>query len=687
MGRQVNWRRILGASLVAVAAALTISALSRDPQAAAAASADAAEYVAPLSLASGELAALQTGVAAADAGRWSEVASLSQSASDPLVRRFLQWRLAVDENAPQSFSVAYDAWRELAEWPGRATVRERLERNALNAGLSSQELASILEDGGGPTTGDGKVALAQAYLNLGRAEQATALARDAWRHDRLSPQAQAVVRSTFASALSQADHRARVDILLWREAYSEARALMPEIGYHDRLVAQARIALQTRPRRGLQAAVDSVPASHQDDPGFLYDRADYIIDQGRWDDAAPYTARIDALAAPLAARDEIFRQKRAFVTRHLRAGQAERAYRMTQNHGMTSGEQFADAEFLAGWLSLRFLEEARRAEGNFQTLARGVSSPISLARGYYWLGRAHEAQNEDADAEAAYRMASQYTYTYYGQLAAQEIDSNPVIAFPNTTVIPTEVRERFEQRELVRALRFVAQAGDQQDFQRIAFHLDDQLTDPLELELLAALARENNYPLSGVRNGKAGIFRGVLAPNAAYPVMTLPANARQPGRPEAALVHAIIRQESEFDPRAYSRAGARGLMQLMPATARITANREGIPYSLSGLMDDPEYNVTLGARHLQDLLDEWNGSYILVIASYNAGSGRPRQWIQELGDPRSRDVDPIDWVEQIPFSETRNYVQRVMENLQVYRHRVSGEPAEIRLQQDLRRGG
>ncbi|MBU6406252.1 MAG: lytic transglycosylase domain-containing protein [Alphaproteobacteria bacterium] len=684
---RMTWRRTVGAVVVAAAAALTTAALSRDPQVAAAVSADAAEYVVPSSLASSDMTTLQNGVAAADAGRWTEVAALSQAANDPLVRRFLQWRLAVDENAPQSFSAAYDAWRELTDWPGRATMRERLERNALNAGLSAEALAQLLEEGGGPSTGDGKIALAQAYLTLGRADQAAALARDAWRHDRLSPQAQAVARGGFGSLLGQEDHKARVDSLLWREAYGEARALLPEIGYHDRLVAQARIALQTRPRRGLQAAVDAVPASHQDDPGLLYDRADYIIDQGRWEDAAPYTARIDSLAAPLAARDEIFRQKRAFVTRHLRAGQAERAFRLTQNHGMTSGEQFSDAEFLAGWLSLRFLNAAGRAEGHFQTLARGVSSPISVARGYYWLGRAHEAQSEAEEAQAAYRMAGRHNYTYYGQLAAQRLDPDAVIAFSDTSVIPAETRERFESRELVRALRFVAQAGDQQDFQRIAFHLDDQLTDPLELELLAALARENNYPLSAVRHGKAGVFRGVLAPNAAYPIMTLPANARQPGRPEAALVHAIIRQESEFDPRAFSRAGARGLMQLMPATARITANREGVPYSLSALMDDPDYNVVLGARHLQDLLEEWNGSYILVIASYNAGSGRGRQWIQELGDPRAGAVDPIDWVESIPFSETRNYVQRVMENLQVYRHRLSGAPAPLRLQQDLQRGG
>jgi soluble lytic murein transglycosylase len=200
------------------------------------------------------------------------------------------------------------------------------------------------------------------------------------------------------------------------------------------------------------------------------------------------------------------------------------------------------------------------------------------------------------------------------------------------------------------------------------------------------VARENGYAKSAVRSGKSGLFRGVLAPNAAYPVMSLPANARQPGRPEPAFVHAIIRQESEFDPRAMSNVGARGLMQLMPATARITATREGVPYSLSGLVDDPQYNITLGARHLQDLLEEWNGSYILTIASYNAGSGRAREWIADFGDPRSGGVDPVDWVEMIPFAETRNYVQRVMENLQVYRHRINGEPAPIQLRDDLRRG-
>jgi soluble lytic murein transglycosylase len=646
----------------------------------------ATDYVAPVALPMGELSLLQSGLAAADAGRWSEVAAIASSAADPLVRRFLQWRLAVDESAPHDFSVARDALEELEGWPGRSVMRERLERMAFDSGLSAADLAALLSRDGGPVSGDGKVALARSYRTLGRAQEASALVRDAWRNDRLSTRAQGVISDDFSGVLTQEDNAIRVDVLLWRGEHAAARALLPSIGYHERLVAEARIALQTRPRRGLQAAVDRVPSSHADHPGFLYDRARYIIRSGRWDDAAPYVSRINALNAPLIGRDEIFTQKRAFVTRALRAGDPRRAYGLTQNHGMTAGEQFADAEFVAGWLSLRKLGQPEQAEIHFRTLAQGVSSPISLARGYYWLGAAHAAQGETAERNAAFATAAQYDYTYYGQMAAVETNPNARIAYPTAVPIPRATQERFENRELVRVLRFIATAGDRQDFERIAFFLDDQLTDPGELELLGQLARDNGYALTAVRHGKAGLFRGVMAPNAAYPVIDLPANARQSGRPEPAFVHAIIRQESEFDPRAVSHAGARGLMQLMPATARITANREGISYSLAALTDDPQYNIILGARHLQDLLDEWNGSYILVAASYNAGSGRAREWIADFGDPRTGAVDPVDWVEMIPFSETRNYVQRVMENMQVYRHRITGEPAAIGLRDDLRRG-
>jgi soluble lytic murein transglycosylase len=682
---------LAGAVAAAVATAALLSAMTlRRPEAIAQPSSAAAEEVVlasfPAPLPPGAVQRLADGVAAADAGDWYAVRSLRDGAQDPLVMRILTWRLATSTDAPLDFYELRSALNDLTDWPGRATMRERAEQALSSAGLPADQAVAFLTEGGGPLTGDGRVALAEAYAELGRRDEAAALARQAWREDRLSDRSESVVLSRFSGALSQDDHAARLDALLWRGLRSDAQALFQRVSSADRLVAQARIALQTRPRRGLQAAVDAVPSSRLDDPGFLYDRARYIRRSGRPEDAAPYAARIDAAAAPVFARDDIFLERRAYLPAAYRARDGRRAYALAANHGIPSGAEFADAEFVAGWVSLRFLNNPQQALTHFERLASNVSSPISLSRGHYWRAQALAALGDAGAADLARREAAQYIYTFYGQLAAVQIDPQATIALDDPGPVPPDVRARFEQRDLVRAIRLMTQFGDEQDFERIAFYLDDVLEDPREIELLSALARENGYPRSAVRSAKAGLFRGVVAPNAAYPVVALPSGAVGPNRPDPAFVHAIIRQESEFNPLAVSSAGARGLMQLMPATARATARMEGLPYELGRLTSDPAYNMHLGSAHLQDLLDEFGGSYILTAAAYNAGGGRARQWIAEYGDPRSPSTDAVDWIEMIPFSETRNYVQRVIENLEVYRHRISGRPERIRIMEDIRRG-
>jgi soluble lytic murein transglycosylase len=373
------------------------------------------------------------------------------------------------------------------------------------------------------------------------------------------------------------------------------------------------------------------------------------------------------------------------VPRALRARNHQLAYRLVSNHGLTSGEAFADAEWLSGWLSLRFLNQPQRAAEHFSHLSENVSSPVSLSRALYWRAQAAEALGRRDEAEQMLSQAARFNFTYYGQLAATRGSLTASLSLPDTSRISNEARTRFENRELVRALRLMAEVGAQRDFESIAFYLDDFLDDPQEIELLAQMAREQSYHRTALRNAKAGLFRNVVATNAAYPLIDLPSYVQTGGRPEPALVFAIIRQESEFDASAVSHANAHGLMQLIPSTAQMQARRVGMTYQRSAL-SDPQYNMTLGASHLADLIDDFGGSYVLAIAAYNAGPSRAREWIVDWGDPRSRSVDVVDWVELIPFAETRNYVQRVMENLQVYRHRLAGAPTPIQIEEDLRRG-
>lgn len=681
--------RLIRIAVLAAASSTLLVASSAGQQEAAPGpvSAQAAVYGPPPPLpSSAERMRLRDGLAAAQSGDWGGLASLRDSATDPLVRRMLQWRWATSSEAPLYFSDISQALNELQGWPGRATMRQRAEQAILDSRLTPAERIAFLRSENGPATGDGRIALAIALRDAGQRSEANEVARASWRADEYTAAAEARAEQEFGSVFSDDDYAARVDILLWRGQRSVAQRYLSRISSADRALAQARIGIQARQRRGLQALIDAVPASRRDNPGLLYDRAQYRRRTDQPVEAMQMAAEINPREAPLAARDDIFRERRLYVPRALRGGNYRLAYDLVSNHGLTSGESFADAEWMSGWLMLRFLDQPQRAADHFAHLSENVSAPVSRSRALYWRAEAARAMGQNNEAERLFNEAAQYNFTYYGQLAATRGNRQATLSLPETTQISDNARNRFENRELVRALRLMAEVGAQRDFESIAFYLDDTLDDPQEIELLAQLGREQSYNRTALRNAKAGLFRNVVATNAAYPLIELPSQVREGGRIEPALVLSIIRQESEFDPNVVSHANAYGLMQLIPSTARAQARREGMSYARGSLTSDPHYNMTLGSAHLADLISEFGGSYVLAIAAYNAGSHNARSWIADWGDPRSSSVDVVDWIELIPFSETRNYVQRVTENLQVYRYRLAGQPTPIELERDLQRG-
>jgi len=682
---------LIRTALAAAAASLLLTASSTaqtpvDPRAAPPQPASIA--AAPLPNAA-EMMRLRDALSDAASGDWADVALQRDQAGDPLVHRILEWRYAASAAAPLDFDASAAALRDLVGWPGRQTMRTRAEQAIFDSTLSPADRITFLRDESGPLSGDGRIALAIALRQTGQREDAVALARLTWREDNLTDEAQGAALDNFGGAFTEDDYAARVNILVWRGERSSAQRLYSHISAADRAVAQARIALQTRQRRGLQRVLDAVPASRRDDPNLLYDRARYVRRAGRPEDAMALAAAIDPSEAPLAARDEIYAERRLYVARALRSGQPRLAYRLVNAHGMSSGEAFADAEWMAGWIALRFLQDPTTANAHFAHLTDNVSAPVSRARALYWRSEAERALGQTTQADADMAQAAAYPFTYYGQLAACRQTSTPAMMnLPAIAQISDDARARFEGRELVRALRAISDAGSQRDFESIAYYLDDTLDDPQEIELLSQMARDRDYSRTALRSAKAGLFHNVIAASAAYPLLELPPTVvDQPGRPERALVLSIIRQESEFDPSAVSGANAHGLMQLLPSTARRTARSEGIDYDRSMLTADPTYNITLGSSYLGELIQNYNGSYVLAVAAYNAGTQNVDQWIADWGDPRMSNVDPVDWVELIPFSETRNYVERVMENLQVYRYRLAGQPTPITLTQDLRRGG
>ena len=631
---------------------------------------------------------LDSALEAADSGAWSTVRNLRGKLDDKDARNLLLWRITTDNASNATFSELSTAVDLLEGWPRHGTIRRMIEENIAESRWSDRERRDFFERNP-PLTGDGKLEQARLARQAGDADTADAIILDVWRNHALSRDATRTLIAQHGRMLDRAAYAQRVDMLLWAGLRSDARRLLSELTNAERKVAEARLRLMER-GRGVDAAVRAVPSSHQSDPGLLHDRAKWRRQRARnYDGAIELLLELDSADTVLSGRDNIWRERRIMLRTLIKEKRWKDAYAITENHNLSSGVEFAEAEFYAGWVALRHLNDPAAAYQHFDNLASNVGSPISLSRGHYWRGRALAAMGDEALAGDAYADAAMQIFTFYGQLAAQELEKmgrdDAIISFSGINAPSNEEMETFLARPIVRAGRLLAETGRIRDFERFSNHLDDQLTTPIEHQMLFDLTISYLLPRAGVRNGKTALANGVVTPDAAYPVIDLP-ESRGNGSAEPALVIALSRQESELQPDARSHANARGLMQMLPSTARLTARSVSLPYRTSWLTDDPVYNMRLGRTHLDELVNKFDGSYIMALAAYNAGASRPTRWIDDYGDPRNGEIDPIDWIESIPFSETRNYVMRIMENLQVYRHRLSGEPEAIRLNQDIRRG-
>ncbi len=628
-----------------------------------------------------DAALLRDGLAAVDAGNWSRVRQIQGDVSDNTARDILTWYRA-RRDLRMSFSALDQALTQLGGWPEVNSIRARAEETLELSALDANSRIAWFESHGGARTGAGHIVLARALEAVGRDEDAMKQIRTAWHSRTLTRDLSKRTLARYRDDLSQFDHRQRADFLLWTRQTSAATRMKPLLTPDWRALVEARIRLINR-RRGVDGAVKSVSRELVNHPGLMFDRAVWRRKARMSDTVTPLLRQIDGAKIPQAGRVRLWRERNMAVRSALKSRDWGLAYELSAPHGLRQGKDFAEAEWIAGWIALRHQSDPIRALQHFETLEQGVATPISLARARYWTGRAKEALNDEVGAKAAYTAAAEHRFTYYGQLASEKALLG-TISLPASYTVTEADRQSFESRALVRAMRLFAENGWDGAFRKFAYHLDDQLTDPADFELLAELGREYHYSDIGVRGAKAGLAKGVIASNAAYPLVEYPM-LRQP-RVERSLMLALSRQESEMNPSAISHANARGLMQFIPRTARHEARRQGLPYRTSWLTDDPGYNMTLGGAHLDTLLGQFNGSYIMTAAAYNAGASRPKRWITDYGDPRAGEVDPIDWVEFIPFSETRNYVQRVLENTQVYRHRLSGQPEAVRLSDDLQRG-
>ena len=593
-----------------------------------------------------------------------------------LDRHILDWAIALKggRDVP-AIEIARTA-SELSSWPGMKTLRVNMEKALYREDRPANEVIQAFGRAE-PESPAGTMALAKAYLTVGDAGRARRLIAGVWRNDALDRDTEQKILAQFQTLLTRADHKYRMDKLLYQDRVGDAARVASLAGAKDLYAARAA-AIRGNGNAGKR--LSAVSRSERGDPGYRLALVEDARKDGKTSQAAELLMNAPQDPAALIEPDAWWNERRIVARDLLDLGKNQLAYKVAATHLAESPSEAVEAEFHAGWIALRFLGDARTASQHFARIVKVSNKPLSLSRGYYWLGRAAEAGGPGI-AAGYYRNAAHYAATYYGQLAAARLGRQPdAIEFPSPS--STE-RRRFESREAVRAIRRLEEIGSDWRADALYRDLAQALDSPGELALLSVMAERGGDHHLVLQVGKIAYWRGIDAPALAFPIGVIPSSANISASGKA-LAYAIARQESAFNPAARSSAGALGLLQLMPGTARSMARKVGLDYSASRLTTDAGYNATLGARFLGDQIDNFDGSYVLTFAAYNAGPRRAREWIDRFGDPRGMSLDQvIDWVERIPFTETRNYVQRIMENYEVYKMRL-GSKSDI--DKDLRLG-
>ncbi|MGG6895917.1 lytic transglycosylase domain-containing protein [Rhizobium sp. BR 315] len=586
-----------------------------------------------------------------------------------LDRHILTWAIATSGQPGTPSGEIASAARELVGWPGLGSLRANSER-ALYAENPSTDQILAAFGSTQPETVEGSVILSRALMARGSSAQAAKLIRKIWRNETLDKSFEDKILAEFSGLLSPADHKARMDYLLYRDRTAQAKRF-GDLGKAQSLYkAWAAVNEHSSKADGLIAGID---AQWRKDPAYLFMRIENLRRQNKYDDAANLLAQMPRDRSVLVNPDQWWNEQRIVSRGLVDQGDFKNAYRIVDASVAESPQDVGEAEFHAGWYALRGLQDGLGAATHFRKILQVSNGPISQSRGWYWLGRAAEAGGPGKAADF-YAKAASYPSTFYGQLAAEKLGRRTLnVTYPAPA--PAD-RQGFQGREAVQAISRLEAAGHGWRAEALYRALAKQLASPGEIALLTAQAeRSGNHQLS-LQIGKIAYGRGIDVAALAFPIGVIPQNANISGSGKA-LAYAIARQESAFNPAAISSANARGLLQLLPKTAKAVAGRHGIAYSADKLTQDAGYNATLGAHYLGEQIDTFGGSYILTFIAYNAGPNKVPEWISRYGDPRGKSLDDvIDWIERIPFPETRNYVQRVMENYQVYKARL-GQKTDI----------
>ncbi len=604
--------------------------------------------------------------------RWSSALKIAQKAKDKSIYNFIQWRhLSTPGNQASFYDYKVFIERN-SQYPKIDKLRFLAEHKLSTSKISPKKIINWF-DQKKPLSGYGKMILGESYALTGNKTKGTNLIREGWITAKLSKNELKFFRKKFKKYLNADDYIKRADYLAWNGKYWDLKRLTRYLPKDYELLYTARQILISK-GYGVDQAIKNVPEKFKNDAGLNYDRLKWRRKKGRVDSSAEILLKIKNDKDYLVMPDKWWKEREIISRALIYKKKYEIAYKISSNHGMTEGSDFAAAEWMSGWISLSFLNDPITAKDHFQNFYNNVSYPISTSRGAYWLGRAYEKLGDKEQFNKWYQEASKYLTTYYGQLAFLKLNPNGKFELKRDIEIDNKYRYIFFNKELVKIVYLLDELKKDKYTKFILRHLANDNINKGSEALAAELATNIERYDFAIQVSKIASYKKRFHNKFNYPIISTPKNVNGRKIPESAFILSIIRQESEFDLSANSHAGAKGLMQLMPYTAKLVSKQAKLPYSKSRLTTDPEYNINLGSHYIAGLILQYDGAYPFAVAAYNAGPNRVKYWKKINKNPQKKQINYVDWVELIKFRETRNYVQRVLENYNVYRYILEKKP-------------
>ena len=607
---------------------------------------------------------------------WKDALKVAKKARAKSIYNFIQWQHLLTTGNRASF---YD-YKEFIErnknYPRIGRIKYLAEHKISTQILSPKDIINWFENRK-PLSGFGKMVLGESLILTGNNSEGIKLIKEGWITADLSKSDLKFFRKKYKKYLSSDDYIKRADYLAWENKYWDLRRMLRYLPKDYRLLYTARQLLM-RKSYGVDSAISKVPQKLKNDSGLNYDRLKWRRKRGRLESSLEILLNIDNTKEYM-VRPEKWWTERSIIARSLiYKKRYETAYKITSKHAMSQGPEFAEAEWMSGWIAFSFLKDPLLAEEHFKRFYENVGYPISLARGAYWLGRTYEKMGNRELSEKWYKEGAKYLTTYYGQLSHLKVYPNQKFALYNPMQVDIKISEDFYRKKLVAIVHLLDDLKKEKYAKYILrFLANENINEGSEI-LAAKLATDISRFDFAIQISKIASYEKRFHHKYNYPIIGVPKNVKGRKIPDSAFILSIIRQESEFDTSANSSAGAKGLMQLMTYTARIVAKQAKIPYSKKKLTKNPKYNINLGSFYLAGLLLEYDGSYPFSIAAYNAGPKRVKYWNKINKNPQKGNIDYVDWIELIKFKETRNYVQRVLENFNVYRFILEQKPIKLK---------